>query len=112
MGGHQVESHGTGDDGFDEDGYDESQRAEILEATRNGPSDGTVIVDLNPDIGMKDDDQEEEDDLRMDNDEVGEEVRADHSSVDNDEDDIQDEFDDGSDGEDELDDSDDEALKP
>ncbi len=38
MGGHQVQSHGSGDDGYDEEGYDESQRAEILEATRNGPA--------------------------------------------------------------------------
>ena len=58
MGGHQVQSHGSGDDGYDEDGYDESQRAEILEATRNGPSDGLVLTDLNPDLG--DDDVEDE----------------------------------------------------
>ena len=45
MGGHQVTSHGSGDDGFDEDGYDESQRAEILEATRDGPGDGTIITE-------------------------------------------------------------------
>ena len=51
MGGHQVPGEGTGDDGFDEEGYDESQRAEILEVTRDGPSDGTILTDLNPDIG-------------------------------------------------------------
>ena len=56
MGGHQVMGHGSGDDGYDEEGYDESQRAEILEATRNGPSDGTVLTDLDPDLG--DDDAE------------------------------------------------------
>ena len=51
MGGHQVPARGPADDGFDEDGYDESQRAEILEVTREGPSDGTVILDLDPDLG-------------------------------------------------------------
>lgn len=51
MGGQQVPVRGPGDDGFDEDGYDESQRAEILEVTREGPGDGTVIVDLDPDLG-------------------------------------------------------------
>ena len=39
-GGVQVPGGGTGDDGYDEDGYDESQRAEILETTRDGPTDG------------------------------------------------------------------------
>ena len=51
MGGHQVTGIGSGDDGYDEDGYDESQRAEILEATRDGPSDGDVLTDLDPDLG-------------------------------------------------------------
>lgn len=51
MGGHQVPGLGSGDDGYDEDGYDESQRAEILEATRDGPSDGTILTDLAPDLG-------------------------------------------------------------
>ena len=47
MGGIQ----GPSDDGYDEDGYDESQRAEILEATRDGPSDGAILTDLLPDLG-------------------------------------------------------------
>ena len=51
MGGYQVPGQGTGDDGYDEEGYDESQRAEILEATRDGPTDGTLITDLKPDLG-------------------------------------------------------------
>src|SRR3546814_5050031 len=63
MGGYQVSGHGPGDDGYDEEGYDESQRAEILETTRTGPSDGTIMVDLDPDLG-DDDDTDEEDDLR------------------------------------------------
>jgi len=63
MGGHQVPAHGSGDDGFDEDGYDESQRAEILEATRGGPTDGLVLTDLDPDLGDEIDAEEEEDEV-------------------------------------------------
>src|SRR3546814_5066951 len=86
MGGYQVSGHGPGDDGYDEEGYDESQRAEILETTRTGPSDGTIMVDLDPDLG-DDDDTDEEDDLLMADDEIGEEsddYRA--ADVDSDED--------------------------
>lgn len=61
MGGHQVTDQNPGDDGFDEDGYDESQRAEILEVTREGRSDGTILVDLDPDLGGEIDDESEED---------------------------------------------------
>ncbi len=68
MGGVQIPGQGSGDDGFDEEGYDESQRAEILEATRDGPSDGTVLTDLDPDTGDKKDDDE---DLEMSSDEFG-----------------------------------------
>ncbi|KQM22470.1 DNA primase [Sphingomonas sp. Leaf24] len=71
MGGHQVNGQGSGDDGYDEDGYDESQRAEILEATRDGPSDGTILTDLEPDLGLSDD--EDEDELDMVDDELAEE---------------------------------------
>lgn len=71
MGGHQVSGQVPGDDGYDEDGYDESQRAEILEATRDGPTDGTILTDLEPDLGMSDD--EDEDELDMEDDELGEE---------------------------------------
>jgi len=49
MGGHQIPGIGSGDDGYDEEGYDESQRAEILEATRDGPSDGMSAVAFSPD---------------------------------------------------------------
>ncbi|KTT69724.1 hypothetical protein [Sphingomonas endophytica] len=112
MGGHQVYGQGSGDDGYDEDGYDESQRAEILEATRDGPGDGTIIVDLDPDLGA-DDDAEEEDELLMTDGEVaGQVVDAEQDSEDIDEDEVQEEFDDGSVGEDELDDRDDAALRP
>lgn len=52
MGGHQVPGQGSGDDGYDADGYDESQRAEIIEVTREGPSDGTIITDLTPDLDL------------------------------------------------------------
>jgi hypothetical protein len=112
MGGHQVHGQGSGDDGYDEDGYDESQRAEILEATRDGPGDGTIIVDLDPDIGS-DDDSEDEDELVMTDDQVatvGSETDADETDVDEDE--VQEEFDDGSVEDDELDDRDDAALRP
>lgn len=119
MGGHQVPGMGSGDDGYDEEGYDESQRAEILEATRNGPSDGVVLTDLDPDLGLDDPEDEPLDELDMDSEEVG---KADSSVAmdedDLDEDDVQAALDDGSlddeeDGDDDtLDDADDVALKP
>ncbi len=109
MGGYQVPGQGSGDDGFDEEGYDESQRAEILEATRDGPSDGTLITDLDPDLG----DDPEDDDIQMESDEVGEEYDdADQDKDDIDEDDVQDGLDDGSIDDDELSDADDQALQP
>lgn len=64
MGGHQVPGRGPGDDGYDEDGYDESQRAEILEVTRNGPTDGLVQTDLDPDLG-EEIDPDDDDELEM-----------------------------------------------
>ena len=111
MGGHQVPGMGSGDDGYDEEGYDESQRAEILEATRDGPSDGIVLTDLNPDIGQ-DDEDEDIDATPMDSREVGESDATGLNDEDADEDDVQDELDDGSIDDDELDDKDDVALKP
>ncbi|WP_026326186.1 hypothetical protein [Sphingomonas sp. Mn802worker] len=116
MGGHQVTSHGSGDDGFDEDGYDESQRAEILEATRDGPSDGTIMTDINPDLGVEEDDEDMEsaDDLQMTDSEVG--VQDDEADEDEDdiaEDEAQDDFDDNTLAEDgDLDDGQDKALRP
>ena len=111
MGGHQVPGMGSGDDGYDEEGYDESQRAEILEATRDGPSDGIVLTDMNPDLGQ-DDDEDDIDATPMDSRDVGESETTDQSDEDSDEDDVQDELDDGSIDDDELDDKDDAALKP
>ncbi|MBN8808171.1 MAG: DNA primase [Sphingomonas sp.] len=109
MGGYQVHSHGTGDDGYDEEGYDESQRAEILEATRDGPTDGNLITDLQPDLG----DDPENDDVTMNGDDVGEEDDdAGQTATAIDEDEVQDELDDDSVGNDELTDADDEALNP
>lgn len=72
MGGYQVSGQGPADDGYDEEGYDESQRAEILEATRDGPNDGTLITDLDPDLGDDPDDEIEmaEDDLDEEDDDV------------------------------------------
>ncbi|MES2754416.1 MAG: DNA primase [Pseudomonadota bacterium] len=117
MGGHQVTGVGSGDDGYDEDGYDESQRAEILEATRDGPSDGTILLDLAPDLGGDVEDPDEDDltDLKMGDGEIGEETRETASAEDDDEDDAQDAFDDedaDEDDDDTLDDGDDVALKP
>ena len=71
MVGMHMSGDGTGDDGYDEDGYDESQRAEILEATRDGPSDGTILTDLTPDVDADLDEDEEEDELDMVDDEIG-----------------------------------------
>jgi len=108
MGGYQVSSQGPGDDGYDEEGYDESQRAEILEVTRDGPTDGTILTDLDPDLGN----EPEEDEVEMSDDEVGEEdddVEMDADDVDEDE--VQDQFDDGDSDDDDLSDADDRALK-
>lgn len=109
MGGYQVPGQGTGDDGFDEEGYDESQRAEILEVTRDGPTDGTLITDLVPDLG----DDPDEDDIEMRDSEVGEEDDdADQDEADVGEDEVQESLDDDDVDGDELSDADDEALKP
>ncbi|SEM77256.1 ribonuclease E [Sphingomonas gellani] len=114
MGGHQIPGMGSGDDGYDEEGYDESQRAEILEATRNGPTDGVLLTDLDPDLGDDDEEDEPIDELDMDSEEVGEtdaSVAMDQDDVDEDE--VQDDFDNDTLDEDEdLDDADDAALKP
>ncbi len=111
MGGYRVPGEGPGDDGFEEEGYDESQRAEILEVTRDGPTDGTILTDLSPDIG--DDDDEDGDDLEMDNDETGEEDDdSDEDEDDLDEDDLQDDFDEDDVDEDDLGDADEAALRP
>lgn len=109
MGGYQVPGQGSGDDGYDEEGYDESQRAEILEATRDGPTDGTILTDLDPDLG----DEPEDDDVAMSDADVGEEDDdADMADGDVEEDEVQDEFDDGDTDDDDLSDADDEALNP
>ena len=95
------------DDGYDEDGYDESQRAEILEATRDGPSDGTILTDLAPDLGDDDDD----DALTMLDGELGEEDDdAELTGAASSEDEVQAGFDD--EDEDELDDADEDSLEP
>ncbi|WP_137863718.1 MULTISPECIES: DNA primase [unclassified Sphingomonas] len=113
MGGYQVPGRGPGDDGFDEEGYDESQRAEILEATTDGPSDGNVLTDIAPDLG---DDDGDEDDLRMADDETGEEdddagQKARAISEDEAQDDFDaDDLDDDEDGD--LSDADEDALEP
>lgn len=112
MGGYQVTGRGPGDDGYDEDGYDESQRAEILEATRDGPSDGTILTDLSPDLGEDPDEMDEDDELAMTADEVGDEAIAETDDADDDEDDLQEDFDADEVDEDALDDGDEVALNP
>jgi DNA-directed RNA polymerase subunit delta len=94
MGGHRIESYGSDDNSYDEDGYDESQRAEILEATGDGPTDGTLMTDIPADLGLDDEDEDDEDDLRMVDGEVGQERVVDADEDDLDEDDLQDDFDD------------------
>lgn len=117
MGGTHIGSLGPNDDGYDEDGYDESQRAEILEVTGDGTSDGTVLVDLDPDLGLDEEDQEDEDDLVMEDGEIGAETTADDladedlDEDDLDEDDLQEDFEDGVDDED-ISDENDRALRP
>ena len=66
-------TQGPGDDGYDAEGYDESQRAEILVVTGDGPDDGALLTDLNPDLGGSEDDDDDLDELSMTDDEVGEE---------------------------------------
>ena len=113
MGGHQVPSAGSGDVGYDEEGYDESQRAEILEVTGNGPTDGVMMTNLNPDLGADEAEDEGIDDLDMDPEEVGEtDATVTMDEDDQDEDDLQESLDDGSIDDEDLDDADDVALKP
>ena len=113
MGGHQVPGIGSGDDGYDEEGYDESQRAEILEATRDGPGDGVILTDLDPDLGEDDEEDEAIDDLDMDSEEVGEtDASVTMDEDDMDEDDVQDDFDTNATDDATLDDRDDAALRP
>lgn len=113
MGGHQVRSTGTGDDGYDEDGYDESQRAEILEATRDGPSDGNLLTDLAPDLGDDAVEDEAIDDLDMESREVGDaDSSVDMGTEDQNEDDAQDAFEGGTADADTITDAEDVALRP
>jgi hypothetical protein len=112
MGG-ELTGLGSGDNNFDEEGYDESQRAEILEATRDGPTDGTLLTDLAPDLGDDDEDDEPIDELDMEEGEIGDtDPSVDMDDEDADEDDFQDAFDAGEEDDEDLDDADDVALRP
>jgi len=114
MGGHQVTGQNPDDSGYDEEGYDESQRAEILEVTRDGPSDGNLLTDIAPDMGGEPNDDEDDDDLPLMSDEVGEEDEdVDSEEGDMEEDALQEDFeDDAEDMDEELSDGDDAALRP
>ncbi|MGE7206885.1 DNA primase [Sphingomonas sp. NPDC019816] len=113
MGGHQVPSQGSGDDGFDEEGYDESQRAEILEVTRDGPSDGVLLTDIEPDLGDDSVEDEPIDEIAMDSEEVGEtDASVDMDEEDVDEDDLQEDFEDDVVADGDIDEADDAALRP
>ena len=113
MGGYQVEGQGPNDDGYDEDGYDESQRAEILEATRDGPSDGMILTDLEPDLGGEPG-EDGDDDLAMLEGELGDDSDdVDENAEDLAEDEIQADLDDDQLADDaDLDPADEAALKP
>jgi hypothetical protein len=45
----------------DLEGYDETQRAEIAEVEGDGPSDGIMMTDMQPDLGEDLDEDEVED---------------------------------------------------
>jgi DNA-directed RNA polymerase subunit delta len=70
MGGNQVPPRPT-DEGLTTDGYDESQGAEIVEATQDGPSNGAILTDIP--LGGDGDELAAEDELTMLDDEMGEE---------------------------------------
>ena len=113
MAGTRMPGMGSGDDTFDEEGYDESQRAEILEVTGDGPSDGTILLGMNPDLGEDDLEDEPLDELDMVDGEVGDtddDVIMDEEDMA--EDDLQDDFDEDDLNEEELGDGDDVALRP
>ena len=113
MGGRRVPEQGPNDDGYEEEGLDESQRAEVFEATRDGPSNGTYLTDITPDLGESPED-DDEDDLEMVDEEVGEEDDdAELDEDDQEEDELQADFDKDELADDEdLDDEDEDALEP
>ena len=65
----RASSHGNrAEDEPDLEGYDETQRAEIAEVEGDGPNDGIVMTDLQPDFGGDIDEDEIEDDEDMSDD--------------------------------------------
>lgn len=56
-----VQGH-RAEDEPDREGYDEAQRAEIAEVEGDGPNDGVVMTDLQPDSGGDLDEDEIEND--------------------------------------------------
>tara|TARA_B100000678_G_scaffold200117_1_gene168222 strand:- start:228 stop:569 length:342 start_codon:yes stop_codon:yes gene_type:complete len=113
MGGHRVPEQGPEDDGYDERGYDESQRAEILETTRGGPKDGSLITDLDPDRVRAFEDEEDEDAIDMTQSDMTDEAEERRlTRADRDEDEAQADWDAGRTGESGRTDSESEAMKP
>jgi hypothetical protein len=115
MGGQRIPPAGPSDGSFDIEGYDESQRAEVHEFMHDGPTDGTILTDVAPDLGgdpLEEDGTDDE--LVMTDDEVGEE----DGDLDSDEDEMEeDSLQEGFDGDvedldEELSDGDDVALRP
>lgn len=49
------------EDSSNKDDYDEAQRAEIAEVEGSGRGDGTILVDMDPDLGDDIDDGDVED---------------------------------------------------
>ena len=68
MGGYQVTPAPT--DNWDAEGYDEAQRAEIIEATQDAPSNGAILTDIPLDDPTA---LSDEDELTALDDEIGEE---------------------------------------
>lgn len=53
------------EDDVDIEGYDETQRAEIAEIEGDGPNNGIIMTDMQPDLGGDLDEDEIEDDEDM-----------------------------------------------
>lgn len=114
MGGYRVPNQGPNDDSYDEEGYDESQRAEIVEATGDAPSDGVILTDIPIDIEDPDEDLDSLEELDMIDSDKGEVADLDSPAEDIEEDELQNDYDAETLSEDaeDRDDADNAALEP